>query len=256
MKTEKKIIVANWKMNPPSIKEADSIFTQIKKTASILRNVNTVICPPFVYLRELGKKISGHRCVLGAQNVFYEITGAYTGEISIKMLASLGVKYVIVGHSERRALGETNNDINKKISIAVKNGLVPILCIGEKERDSDAKYLSCIKIQIKEAFKNIPKSKISNTIIAYEPVWAIGSDGSKADTPENIFETILFIRKIISEIATNSIAFEMPILYGGSVNKKNAKQFLEKGGVQGLLVGGASLSGNHFSAILKIADKS
>jgi len=255
MQKDKKIIIANWKMNPASIKQALSIFSPIKKTAGTLKNIQTIICPPFVYLSELDKKVTGHRCVLGAQDLFYEENGSHTGEVSAKMLVSLGIKYVIVGHSERRALGETNEDVNRKILASVKNGLTPVLCIGEKERDSDAKYLNHIRVQIKEALRNIPKNKISNIIVAYEPVWAIGSSGEKADTPENIFETILFIRKVLSEIVTNKNALEMPILYGGSVNKKNAKDFLEKGGVQGLLVGGASLDVNNFSTIIKSADK-
>jgi len=255
MKNSKKIIVANWKMNPASLKESSSIFNPVKKMAGTLKNVQTIICPPFVYLSELGKKVTGHRCVLGVQDLFYENSGAYTGEISAIMLKSLGVKYVIVGHSERRALGETDDIVNKKLSAAIKNGLVPILCVGESQRDTDAKYLNYIRAQIKEALRNIPKNKIQNTIIAYEPVWAIGSSGEKADSPENTFETILFIRKVLSEIVSNKHALEMPVLYGGSVNKKNTESFLKQGGIQGLLVGGASLSANHFSAILRIADK-
>lgn len=255
MSQNKKIIIANWKMNPASTKEAISIFSPVKRTAGTLKNVQTIICPPFVHLSELNKKVSGHRCVLGGQDVFYENKGAYTGEVSTKMLTSLGIKYVIVGHSERRALGETNEDVNKKISAAMKNGLTPILCIGEKERDTDAKYLNFIRVQIKEALKNIPKNKISNIIIAYEPVWAIGSSDENADTSEGVFETVLFIRKVLSEIVINSRALDMSILYGGSVNKKNTESLLKEGGVQGLLVGGASLNANIFSAIIKIADK-
>jgi len=255
MQKNKKIIIANWKMNPRSVKEANSIFISIKKIAGTLKNVQAIICPPFVHLSDLNKKVTGHRCVLGAQDLFYENKGAYTGEISPGMLKSLGIKYVIVGHSERRALGETDEFINKKLLAALKNDIIPVLCIGEKERDADAKYLNDIRIQIKGAIKGIPKNKIQNIIIAYEPVWAIGSSGEKADTPESTFETILFIRKVISEITANKHALSMPILYGGSVNKKNSEQFLKQGGIQGLLVGGASLSSAHFNSILRISDK-
>jgi len=247
----KKIIIANWKLNPVSTKNARQLFSSIKKTASTLKNVQTVICPPFLYINDL--QVTGHRCVVGAQDTFFESSGAYTGEVSSKMLKDAGVEYVIIGHSERRALGETDDIVNRKVISALKEGLHAIVCIGEKERDENAEYLNFIKDEIKNSLTNIPRNKLDKLIIAYEPIWAIG--GATPDSPEGTFETVLFIRKVLAELFGKKFAMKIPILYGGSVNKKNAERYLSDSGVQGLLVGGASLEAKHFGEILKKADK-
>jgi triosephosphate isomerase len=252
----KKIIIANWKLNPIGTKKAKSLFSDIKKIASKLRNVQTVICPPFLYINDLQKLVTGHRVVVGAQDAFFKNKGAYTGEVSTSMLKDSGVKYIIIGHSERRALGETNEIVNKKVISALKEDMNIVVCIGEKVRDENAEYLDFIKNEIKESLLGVQKSKFNKIIIAYEPIWAIGgSGGGIPDSPSETMETILFIRKILSELFGKKIAMSTPVLYGGSVNRKNAKGFLVDGGVQGLLVGGASLDAKHFGDILKIADK-
>ena len=140
----KKIIIGNWKMYPTSVKDAQEKFKGIKKVASTLRNVQTVVCPPFVYTSDLKRLVTGHRCVVGAQNAWFENEGAFTGEVSPAMLASLKLTYVILGHSERRALGETDELVNKKVVAAVKAGLTVVLCVGETERDPDGEYLKHI----------------------------------------------------------------------------------------------------------------
>jgi triosephosphate isomerase len=244
----KKIIIANWKMNPQSLLEAKRIFNEIKKTAIKLSKVKTIICPPFPYISNLKS--------LGAQDLFYEEKGAYTGEISAGILKDLGVKYVIIGHSERRELGETNEIVNKKIKTALKSGLKVIMCVGEKERDSEGEYLNFIKDQINEGLKGIPRKLLTNIIIAYEPVWAISSHKStKADNPESALRTAIFIRRMLLSIIGDQLARQVPILYGGSVDIKNAEQFLKEGGIQGLLVGSQSLIPKNFNEILKIADR-
>ena len=161
------MIIANWKMNPNSLNEAKKIFNKIKIVAEKLKKVETVICPPFTYLSALR--------TTGAQDVFYEDKGAYTGEISVKMLKNLGVKYVIIGHSERREIGETDKIINKKIKTTLETGLKVVFCIGEKARDKDGQYLNFVKNQINKGLKDIPRKLFNNLIIAYEPVWAISS---------------------------------------------------------------------------------
>ena len=247
----KKIIIANWKLNPQTLKEAKRIFNSVKKVAGRLSKVETVICPPFVYLSALR--------ATGAQDVFYENPpaggGAYTGEISAAMLKNLGVKYVIIGHSERRyppvGGGETDEIINKKIKTTLEAGLKVVFCVGEKKRDGEDEYLNFVRNQIKEGFKNIPKKFFNppagGLIIAYEPVWAISSQKrAKADNPESAFKMAIFIKRVLLQ--------KIPILYGGSVSPEHAGGFLFKAGMNGLLVGGQSLIPENFIKILKIAN--
>jgi triosephosphate isomerase len=252
---KKKLIVGNWKMNPGSVEESRVIFDGIKKEAGKISSVQIVICPPAVFLSELSKKVSGHRVVLGAQNTFLEALGAYTGEISLPMLSSVGAKYIIIGHSENRATGETNEMVNKKILATLKMELVAVLCVGEKERNEGGEYFQFIKDQIESAFLKVPKRLVANVIIAYEPVWAIGTHASGVVTPSDLLEMALFIRKTLFDIFGRESSRSVSILYGGSVDEKNSESFLREGGVDGLLVGRASLSPEKFIKILKIADK-
>ncbi|MFA5830254.1 MAG: triose-phosphate isomerase [Candidatus Paceibacterota bacterium] len=251
---EKKLIVGNWKMNPQTVLEARKLFLAIKKEAGNFRRVDTVMCPPFVFLGDLAPRISGQKCVLGSQNVFFEEAGAFTGEISAPMLQSLRAKYAIVGHSERRAMGETDGVISKKISAGIKAGLTIILCIGEKERDAECAYLQILKEQIIASLSGVPKESLSKIVIAYEPVWAIGAKATGVATPEALLETIIFIRKILSDLYDQPSAHAMKILYGGSADETNAGSFMRDGGANGLLVGRASLDAKKFIEIVKIAD--
>lgn len=250
----KKIIIANWKMNPASLKEAKELFNSAKKTAGRLANVETVICPPFIYLSNLGHSMS--KIKLGAQDVSrFDFEGAHTGEISAKMLKNSGVKYAIIGHSERRKLGETNEIINKKIGVSLSSGLKVIFCVGEEIKDEEGKFREFVEQQINEGLKGLSQNLMKGLIIAYEPVWAIsGSAKSKADNPESAFKMAVFIRKILMDIAGNELARKIPVLYGGSASSANAKQFLKDGQMDGLLVGGKSLDKEDFRKILMIAE--
>jgi len=250
----KKIIVANWKMNPASLKEAKVLFASAKKAVSRLFNVETVICPPFIYLTELGHSMS--KLKLGAQDVSrFDFEGAHTGEVSAKMLKNLGVKYAIIGHSERRKLGETSEIINKKIGISLSLGLKAIFCVGEETRDEEGKFAEIIEQQINEGLKGLSQNLMKGLIIAYEPVWAIsGSTKSKAGDSESAFRVAVLIRKVLMDIAGNELARKIPILYGGSVSSANAKQFLKDGQMDGLLVGNKSLDKEEFKKILIIAE--
>jgi triosephosphate isomerase len=250
-----KLIVANWKMNPQSLKEAKKLFNSVKnwlkRYSNVLKNIRIIICPPFVYLPNFSPLTSNSQHLtsniyLGAQDLFWEEKGAFTGEISPRMLKNLGVEYVIVGHSERRKiLEETDEMINKKLKAAIRAKLKPILCIGEKRREVGSRKYEEIKNQLKKALKGIPNSFFQlpdSLIIAYEPVWAIGT--GNPCKPEDAKEVLLFLRKIL----------KFPILYGGSVNSKIAKDYIEVG-FDGLLVGGASLDPKEFIEIIKSVAK-
>ncbi len=252
---KKKLVIGNWKMNPSSTNEAEKLFNTIAKSVSKIKKVDIIICPPFIYLeklKKLSKKIS-----LCAQDAFIGDVGAFTGEISSEMLYNLGIKYVLLGHSERRALGENNSDINKKLKSALASSITPILCIGENIRDEKHEYFTIVKNQIKECLKGITKNSISNIIIAYEPIWSISSTPNRKDANSNDSrEMVIFIRKTLSDISTPEIANNIRIIYGGSVTEKDAKDFLQNGGVDGVLPGRASLSAEKFIKIIKIADES
>lgn len=219
----KPIIIANWKCNPETITEAKELFNAVKKT-------NAVICPPFVYLSMLNYKN------LGAQNCFWKDSGPYTGEVSPKMLKSLSCGYVIIGHSERREhFKETDGMINKKLKAALKAGLKPILCIGEKKNGSPEKVIGN---QLKQDLMGISRKDLSKLTIAYEPVWAIGT--GNFCKPQKAKQALDFIKQRINN----------KVLYGGSVNSKIARDYI-KVGFDGLLVGGASLDAREFTKIVK-----
>lgn len=250
-KDKSKIIVANWKMNPVSFGEADSLIKIIKKGIKEIENVEVIICPAAVYLSKIKTNSSFD---LGIQNIFWEDGGAYTGEISAVIAKNLKIKYTIIGHSERRKyLNETDEMINLKIHSAVKNNLSPILCVGETLKEKQQDQASEIIItQIKKALNGITKSQILNSKfqIAYEPIWAIGT----GETPSvnEIMSVCLLIKKIVSNLYDRETAEKISILYGGSVDSKNAFDFVDKTGMNGLLIGGASLKGSEFVRIVNL----
>jgi triosephosphate isomerase (TIM) len=248
----KRIIIGNWKMNPLTLREAEKLFSNVAKDISLVKKTEIVLCPPFLYIEKL-KKFS-RKIILGAQDAFWGEVGAFTGEVSGEMLYSVGVRYVILGHSERRATGEGNIDINKKIKSALGAGLRPILCVGENMRDENHGYFNLVKNQLEECLAGVSKNLISKIIVAYEPVWAISSTLNRRDaTPEDCREMAIFIRKILSD-KFGGEASQMRVIYGGSVNEKDAEGFLKDGGVDGLLPGRASLDAKKFVEIVKICE--
>ena len=239
-------------MNPLTLKEAEKLLVDINKSASIIKRTDVVVCPPFLYLEKL-KKLS-RKISLGAQDAFLGDTGAFTGEVSALMLSNVGVKYAILGHSERRALGETNGEVNKKIKASLSADLRPILCVGESVRDESHEYFNLIKTQLEECLLGISKSLISKIIIAYEPIWSISTTKDRKDaTADDSREMAIFIRKVLFDKFGSSSSL-VKILYGGSANEKNAEEFLRNGGVDGLLVGRASLDAKKFVEIIKIGE--
>lgn len=250
---QKKLIIGNWKMNPRTLREAKTYFLAIKKQAVLCKNAEAAIAVPFTYLPELGKS-AGAALSLAAQNVSSEKEGAHTGEISAGMLSATKVKYVIVGHSERRALGESNAFINKKILAVLAAKMTPVLCVGETARDTSMFYLSTVKTQLEECLASVPKNAVSKVVIAYEPVWAISTTpGHRDATPEDALEMRIYIQKVLADMFGHANADKTRVLYGGSVDEKNAIGFLIAGRADGLLPGHASLTPKKFAAILKIA---
>ncbi|MBI2208760.1 triose-phosphate isomerase [Candidatus Woesearchaeota archaeon] len=261
----KKLIAANWKMNksiPESVSFIDNFKNSIKSTKikdfrdtenpkdfPVSSKNEIVICPPFASLNEVKKSIKGTKIKLGAQNMHFEEKGAFTGEISAPMLRDAGCEYVILGHSERRAyFDETDGIINKKIKAALKNKLKAILCIGEtlEQRESN-ETKAVIKFQLENCLRSINNEEIKNIVIAYEPVWAIGT--GKNATPEQAEEVHLFIRGLLKKLYNVDISENIRIIYGGSVNEKNAKELLAMKNIDGALVGGASLDPKSFAEI-------
>jgi triosephosphate isomerase len=239
------LIVANWKLNPINQKEAKTLLDKIKRGIKNIKNADVVICPPFVYLSSL------KGLPLGAQNVYFEEKGAFTGEISALMLRDLKIDYVIIGHSERRKyFAETDEQINKKIKKSLSAKLKPILCVGEtaEERDSN-KRAEVLEKQITEGLKGVKKEEIKNIVIAYEPVWAIGT-GNNCSIDETM-GSILFIRKIIAKLYKRETADNLRIIYGGSVKSENSGPYIKSAGANGFFVGGASLNADEFVKIVK-----
>ncbi len=216
-----------------------------------IKNVEVVICPPFIFLSKL--RPTGSNLQLGAQDVFWENKGAFTGEVSPSMLKDLGCEYVIVGHSERRQnFGETDEMVNKKVKAVIAIGLKPILCVGETAEQRDKGEMGkVLKKQIVSALSNVSESKLrsSGLVIAYEPIWAIGS--GKPCSTDDAMGVAIFLRKTLAALYSRSASEKIPICYGGSVNSKNAVQYITQARLQGLLVGGASLDAKEFVEIVK-----
>jgi triosephosphate isomerase len=251
---KQKIIIGNWKMSPKTPEEAKTIFQDIKKTAGKLSHVKTVICAPYIYQTELKKLAKGEKFTVGSQDVSIETEDAHTGEISAEMLKNIGMEYVIIGHSERRAKGETSADLLKKITEVIKKDMTVILCVGEKERDEHGEYTKLIRAQILEVLQDFQKKNVGKLILAYEPVWAIGKNAQREATKEDVQETTIFIRKVLRDLFDEKTAARIPLLYGGSVNQKNCAEYLIECGMDGLLVGRVSLQPEAFSKILTLAN--
>lgn len=241
------LLAANWKMAPDTPKAALAIA---KRTAAIARStkkkLNLVVCAPCVHTVSIAKQI--RPALLGAQSAAATETVASTGLVSAAMLKAVGVMYCIVGHSEARARGETNEVVKAQFDQLIAKKIIPILCVGEKERDAQGWYLSSIKDQLESAFVHVSKAALKRIVIAYEPVWAIGAKAVREATPAECREMVIFIRKIISDLY-NGEKISIRILYGGSVTADNASTFITDGEAEGLLVGRTSLDPKAFATL-------
>ena len=253
MSARLKVIAGNWKLNK-DVHQTEELLTGLNNTLTFdLKGVRVIVCPPFTSLETASRLTKGSSMSLGAQNMYYEDEGAFTGEISPKMLKSAGCEYVIVGHSERRQIfGETDELINKKVKKAIASGLVPIVCVGEtlEQREKNV-TAQIVTTQVRGVLRDISAEQVEKIVIAYEPVWAIGT-GRNA-TPQQAEEVHLLIRTLMAELYTPATAQRVIIQYGGSVKPDNAEELLWQPNVDGALVGGACLKADSFSAIIKAA---
>ncbi len=246
----KPLIAGNWKMHK-TINEAIQLVNDIKRKFSDFEKVDIVVCPPFTALNSVYEIIMDTKIKLGAQNMFYELEGAYTGEISPVQLRDAGCQYVIIGHSERRKyFKEDDALINKKVRTAIKEGLIPILCVGEtlQERE-EGKTIEVIETQLSGGLRELSLEDMQKVVIAYEPVWAIGT--GKTATPQQAEEVHRFIREWIKDKFSSPLAENLRILYGGSIKPTNIADLMKEEDVDGGLVGGASLEADSFCKIIE-----
>ena len=246
----KPFIAGNWKMYKTS-SEAVKFSNDFRMIVSDVKDRDILICAPFTLLQSISQALKGSNVKIGAQNMYFEKEGAFTGEISPLQLLDCGAQYVIIGHSERRhVFGENDSLINKKVASALKTGLLPILCVGEllEEREK-GKTGDVVRNQIVEGFKNIDKESAMKVTIAYEPVWAIGT--GKNATPEDADKVHAFIRKVLTDLYDAEFSNSIRIQYGGSVKAENIDMLMAKENIDGALVGGASLKTDSFERIVK-----
>jgi triosephosphate isomerase len=246
------MVAGNWKMNKTG-DEARALVAEMLPELQDVLGIDRAICPPFPYLMALSAMLSGSGVSLGAQNMYWEASGAYTGEVSPAMVAEF-CQYVILGHSERRAyFGETDETVNRKVKAAFANRLVPIVCVGETLAENESgRTAEVVNRQVREGLKGLETGQAANLVIAYEPVWAIGT--GRAATAEGANAVLAdVIRPVLKEMFGGEVAQAVRIQYGGSVNAKNAAEFFAMPDIDGALVGGASLKTTDFLAIVRAA---
>ncbi len=249
----KKIVAGNWKMYKDKSETIELISQLKEKLSSYTPEVEIIICPPYTSIELAGELIKNSKIFLGAQNMHSEIEGAFTGEVSGKMLKSFGVEYVILGHSERRSyFKETDEFINQKIKRAIEFDIKPIFCLGETlEERENGKTFDVVENQLTKGLSGISRIDLEKVVVAYEPVWAIGT--GKTATPEQAQEVQSFLRTKISELYDSEIASKVRILYGGSVKPENAKDLFKQPDIDGGLIGGACLKADSFYQIILAA---
>lgn len=249
------LIIGNWKMNPKSNILGLKIYKDTLKIigptiASKNKYLETAFCIPSIYLPELIKN-KKKNLNIGIQDAYFESTGAKTGLVSIEMISTYKPMYALVGHSEVRARGENNTDVNQKTLEYLRKKIKPVICVGETDRDQYGAYLNTIREQIETALMGVARKDITNISIAYEPIWAIGKNAVREATAAECFEVSIHIRRVLTDMFGVKEASKIKILYGGSVNTNDAMNFIEHGGVNGLLIGRTSLVPKDFGKIIK-----
>ena len=241
----KRLLVLNWKNYPNSLAEAKILLRDLAKKKLLYRKVSLFIAPPLPYLT-----VVGERFPLASQDLPKTLKGTYTGEVSLEILKSFGVRLSILGHSERRELGETTIEIKEKIKNALRTGITPLICFGEKIRDADGEHFEFLRQELKTLLNSFSKAEARKLMLAYEPIWAIGKSAKDSISGEELSETLVFIKKILSDLFGRRVADKIPILYGGSVEPANAESLIHTG-VRGFLIGHASLNGKSVEEIVK-----
>ncbi len=243
----KPILVANWKNRPDSLGKANEILKGFSKKSDVYKKLNTFIAPPLAYFESVSKKTKTFS-KLASQDISIG-KKTTTGAVEVDILQGFGVRLSIIGHSDRRALGETNEEVTEKIKVALKAGITPLVCVGENERDREGEFLEFIRHQIRLSLGGIKKKEnATKLVVAYEPVWAIDKGAKYAMAPEDLAQMIIFIRKVLTDIYDRKTADKIPILYGGSVEKSGVEG-LVRTGINGFLVGQASLDPENFGKI-------
>lgn len=249
----KQILVANWKNYPDSLVRVGEILDGLVKSSGVYKKVSTFIAPPLPYFESVSKRTKSFSH-LASQDIFIK-KGAITGDVEVDILKSFGVRLSIIGHNERRALGETNEIVAEKIKVALKENIIPLLCVGESERDREGEYLEFIRHEIRLSLSGVKKKdSAKKVVIAYEPIWAIGTKAKGAIEPEDLAQMVIFIRKVLTDLYGRETADKISILYGGSVDQNNVSALVQTG-ISGFLVGRASLDPKKFAEIAKFLIK-
>ncbi len=242
------LLIANWKNHPDSLARATALITALGRKAALYKKVHLFLAPPLSYIESVSKKTKSFSS-LAAQDIFFTTTGTYTGVVTPDILKSFGVKLAIIGHSERRALGETNEVVAQKVKTALMHNIIPLLCIGEAERDDNGDHFEFLREELKLSLEGVRrKDDAERLIIAYEPIWAIGKSAKDAMPAAEVAQMVIFIKKTLMEIFGRESADKIPVIYGGSVEAGNAQSLVDAG-VKGFLVGHASLDYKQFAAI-------
>jgi len=242
------ILVANWKNHPKSLAEATSLLNRITRDRDLYKKLSFFIAPPLPYLEKVSSR-SGNFLQAAVQDIAPVIQGTHTGLTTPDILKSFGTKLAILGHSERRALGETSEEVAIKVKLALRSGITPLICIGEKSRDQDGEHFEFIQNELKLSLSSINKKDAPHIMIAYEPIWAIGKSADSAMESSELTQTVLFIKKILTDIFGRRTAEKVPILYGGSVEPANANSLVESNSIKGFLVGHSSLNAKSLKEI-------
>jgi triosephosphate isomerase (TIM) len=249
---KKKLVIANWKMNPVKLADAKKVLTGTLKEVAGVKAVQVVVCPPTVFLPELSKAVKGAGAPrLCVQDLFHEGSGAYTGQTSPQMAKQFKATWAILGHSERRERGEDNETVGRKVRYAIAEGYTAVLCIGERERNEEGAHYTFVRDELEAVFAGLKRKDLEKLVIAYEPVWAIGKRAEEAMQTHELYEMALFIKKLLIERYGRKPAEQVSVLYGGSVKPENAEQIVREGGVDGLLVGSASLDPKQYGEIVR-----
>ena len=246
------IVVANWKMNPATWREAKKLFEAEKKAAERANSVNVVVAPPAIYLRELSGAYRGNRVAFAVQDAHFEAGGAHTGSISLAQAKDSRARYVLVGHAERRAEGESDDEIRKKVAAALALSMTPILCVGETVRTEGGGQFDVVRDQLRLGLADVSPSALSRTLIVYEPLWTIGAKSTMA--PRDMHQMSIFMRKCAVD-THGEAGRALKILYGGSVDEKNAPAMFAEGNVRGFLVGRASINALEFGKLLEAIER-
>lgn len=249
MKKNIPLVIGNWKCNPKTADDAEQLAKRVAALHKKQEAPYVGIAPTNVHLLTVGKKIAKSAVLLGAQNVSPYGEGAHTGEQSVTQLKSANASFVIIGHSERRAAGETDAEVAAKLQAVLAAKLTPVVCVGEMKRDRNGMFFKTVATQIKSFAKNLTPAQLKKVVIAYEPIWAIGT--GKTATVDDVKEMQLYIEKVLTTLHDRKVAQSVRLLYGGSVKPHNAKELHESGGMNGFLVGGASLKAEDFISITK-----